>query len=64
MNGSPMLRLALAAIAFVAAFAGLQFTLSALTDATYREEFFERAVRGVRQALAVRALYLARLVDR
>ena len=50
--------------AFVAAFAGLQFTLSALTDATYREEFFERAVRGVRQALAVRALYLARLVDR
>lgn len=49
--------------AFVAAFAGLQFTLSALTDDNYRKEFFERAVRGVRQALAVRALYLARLVD-
>ncbi|MBL8777004.1 MAG: hypothetical protein JNK12_13765 [Acidimicrobiales bacterium] len=49
--------------AFVAAFAGLQFTLSALTDTTYRQEFFERAVRGVRQALAVRALYLARLLE-
>jgi len=48
--------------AFVAAFAGLQFTLSAITDTTYRQEFFERAVRGVRQALAVRALYLAKLV--
>lgn len=48
---------------FLAAFAGLQFTVSAITDATYRQEFFERAVRGVRQALAVRALYLARLVE-
>lgn len=48
---------------FVAALSGLQFTVSAITDATYRQEFFERAVRGVRQALAVRALYLARLVD-
>lgn len=48
--------------AFVAAFAGLQFTLSAITDSTYRQEFFERAVQGVREALAVRALYLARLV--
>lgn len=48
---------------FVAALSGLQFTVSAITDSTYRQEFFERAVRGVRQALAVRALYLARLVD-
>lgn len=48
--------------AFIAAFSGLQFTVSAITDETYRQEFFERAVRGVRQALAVRALYLARLV--
>ena len=47
---------------FVAALSGLQFTVSAITDSTYRQEFFERAVRGVRQALAVRALYLARLV--
>lgn len=47
---------------FVAALSGLQFTVSAITDATYRQEFFERAVRGVRQALAVRAVYLARLV--
>ena len=48
---------------FVAALSGLQFTVSAITDSTYRQEFFERAVRGVRQALAVRALYLARLID-
>lgn len=48
--------------AFIAAFSGLQFTVSAITDETYRQEFFERAVRGVRQALAVRALYLARVV--
>ena len=48
---------------FVAALAGLQFTVSAITDTTYRQEFFERAVRGVRQALAVRALYLARVVE-
>lgn len=45
--------------AFIAAFSGLQFTVSAITDSTYRREFFERAVRGVRQGLAVRALYLA-----
>ena len=48
--------------AFIAAFSGLQFTVSAITDETYRQEFFERAVRGVRQGLAVRALYLAELV--
>lgn len=49
--------------AFIAAFSGLQFTVSAITDDTYRREFFERAVRGVREALAVRALYLAKLVE-
>lgn len=48
--------------AFIAAFSGLQFTVSAITDETYRQEFFERAVRGVRQALAVRSLYFAKLV--
>jgi len=47
--------------AFIAAFSGLQFTVSAITDSTYRREFFERAVRGVRQGLAVRALYLAEI---
>jgi hypothetical protein len=43
---------------FVAAFSGLQFTVSVLTDETYRAEFFESAVGEVRQSLAVRALYL------
>jgi hypothetical protein len=47
---------------FIAAFSGLQFTLSAITDSVYRQEFFDRAVGGVRQALAVRALYLATVV--
>ena len=43
---------------FVAAFAGLQFTVSVLIDETYRAEFFDGAVAEVRQSLAVRALYL------
>lgn len=47
---------------FVAAFSGLQFTVSVLTDETYRTEFFEAAVGEVRQSLAVRALYLEDLV--
>ena len=47
---------------FVAAFSGLQFTVSVLTDSTYRQEFFEDAVAEIRQNLAVRALYLEELV--
>jgi hypothetical protein len=47
---------------FVAAFSGLQFTVSVLTDSTYREEFFEGAVDQVRESLAVRALYLEEVV--
>jgi len=47
---------------FVAAFSGLQFTVSVLTDSTYRAEFFESAVGEIRQALAVRALYLEEIV--
>jgi hypothetical protein len=47
---------------FVAAFSGLQFTVSVLTDSTYRSEFFESAVGEVRQSLAVRALYLEDVV--
>lgn len=44
---------------FLAAFSGLYFTVVAMTDATYREEFYEDVVAEVREALAVRAVYLA-----
>lgn len=47
---------------FIAAFAALHFTVSALTDATYRREFFEDTVGEIREALAVRLVYLVRLV--
>jgi hypothetical protein len=46
----------------VAAFSALQFTFSALTDQTYREEFFEGMLTEMREALAVRAIYLRCLV--
>ncbi len=47
--------------AFIAAVAGLQFTVSALTDTSYREEFAEENTREMRKNFAVRAVYLARL---
>lgn len=46
---------------FVAAIAGLQFTVSALVDSTYRDEFFKELTREIRESLAVRTLYLALL---
>jgi hypothetical protein len=48
--------------AFVAAIAGLQFVVSALRDETYRREFAEDVVGELHRVLAVRALYLARVV--
>jgi hypothetical protein len=50
----PTLRVA----GFVTAFAGLQFTMNLLTDATYRAEFRSEVVGEIRQAFAVRAIYL------
>ncbi len=44
---------------FVAFVAGFSFTVSLVTDAGYREEFFDEVVGDVRQALAVRTVYLA-----
>jgi hypothetical protein len=44
---------------FLAAFSGLYFAVTAVTDASYREQFFEEIVGDVRQAFAVRAAYLA-----
>ncbi len=49
--------------AFLAAFSGLYFAVMAVTDGAYREEFFEEVVGEVRQAFAVRCVYLV-LVDR
>lgn len=44
---------------FLAAFSGLYFAVTAVTDASYREQFFEEIVGDVRQAFAVRSAYLA-----
>ena len=44
--------------AFLAAFSGLYFTVVLVTDATYREEFFDEILAELRQTLAVRAVYL------
>ena len=43
------------------AFCGLYFTVSALSDATYRAEFFSEADRALRRVFAVRAVYRAAL---
>lgn len=44
---------------FVAFVAGFSFTVSMVTDSSYREEFFDEVVGQVRQALGVRTVYLA-----
>jgi hypothetical protein len=47
--------------AFLAAFSGLYFTVVLVTDATYREEFFDEILAELRQTLAVRVVYLRAL---
>ncbi len=47
----------------VAAFSGLQFAVSLVTDSAYRREYVEQGNDEVREAIAVRAAYL-RLVER
>ena len=44
---------------FIAAFAGLQFAVQIVSDASYRQEFAADMAHDVRQALAVRAAALA-----
>ena len=44
--------------AFLAAFSGLYFTVVLVTDATYREEFFDEILAELRQTFAVRSVYL------
>lgn len=49
---------------FLAAFTGLYFTVYVVTDATYREEFKADVVGELREAFAVRAVYLDALARR
>lgn len=44
--------------AFLASFSGLYFAVVLVTDATYREEFFDEILAELRQTFAVRAVYL------
>jgi hypothetical protein len=55
--GNHLSREMLVGALLVAAVSGLQFTVAALTDATYREEFYAEVTRDLRTALAVRTLY-------
>ncbi len=48
----------LIASGFVAAFSGLQFAVSLVTDESYTEEFVAESNAEIRKALAVRAAYL------
>lgn len=49
-------------VGFIVAFSALQFALAAVTDATYREEFFDEVTSEVRHALAVRSIYLDQII--
>ncbi len=44
---------------FLTAFSGFYFTVYVLTDATYRKEFLDEVLVELRQAFAVRTVYLA-----
>ncbi|MEM9564141.1 MAG: hypothetical protein AAGA93_16085 [Actinomycetota bacterium] len=48
-------------VGFLSAFSALQFAVAAVTDGAYRQEFFDEVTAEVRQALAVRSVYLERL---
>lgn len=56
-------RLSVGLVGFLAAFSSLQFAVAVVTDGAYREEFFDDVTREVRWALAVRSVYLDRLVE-
>lgn len=44
---------------FLASFAGLYFTVSAITDETYRSQFFAAVTEELERAVGMRAVYLA-----
>lgn len=50
-------------VGFLVAFSALQFAVAAVTDSAYREEFFDEVTGEVREALAVRSVYLHRLIE-
>ena len=60
MFGEPIIltSLHLVAAGFVAAFSGLQFAVSLVTDEAYKDDFVNESNAEVREALAVRAAYL------
>jgi hypothetical protein len=43
---------------FLAAFSGLYFTVCAVTDEAYRDQFFSGIMRELDRAVGVRAVYL------
>ncbi|GAB2753204.1 hypothetical protein GCM10027020_01470 [Nocardioides salsibiostraticola] len=49
---------------FLAAFSGLYFTISAVTDETYRGQFFGAVIKELERAVGVRAVYLAARKER
>jgi hypothetical protein len=49
---------------FLTVFAGLYFSVTAVTDETYRKEFSGEILEEMRLSLAVRAVYLAALNPR
>lgn len=56
----PTLSLELAQVSvFLAAFSGLYFTVYAVTDETYREQFFSSLTRELERAVVIRAVYRA-----
>ena len=44
---------------FLSSFSGLYFTVSAVTDETYRGQFFATVTQHLERAVGVRAVYLA-----
>ena len=48
---------------FLAMFSGFYFAVNAVTDATFRGEFYEDVVSPVRRAFAVRVVYLSALEE-
>ena len=46
---------------FLTVFAGLYFTVTAITDESYRKEFIGEILEEMRRSLAVRTVYLAAL---
>jgi hypothetical protein len=58
-TGTPVSVELLKVSVFLAAFSGLYFTVSAVTDATYRDQFFTQITDELQRAVGVRAVYAA-----